>query len=129
MQVQTLCFSGILRDEYEDSSNVAYKNAPKAPRAFEDSEEDKTDSDPYCGGKTNPTFWVNNRRAIKILNYEEQQEDDDIVCIIRRTRKLMGSEAVCKLSKELQVRKQVDFKNDGEDGDIVTDRYTHICGY
>lgn len=82
----------------------------------------------HSGGKSNPTFWVNNRRAIKILNYEEQQEDDDIVCIIRRTRKLMGSEAVCKLSKELQVRKQVDFKNDGEDGDIVTDRDTHIFG-
>ncbi|KAH9362346.1 hypothetical protein HPB48_017998 [Haemaphysalis longicornis] len=48
MRVQIMSFSDIMRDEYKDSCpNVVYKNAPEAPEAFEDYEEDWADSDPY----------------------------------------------------------------------------------
>ncbi|KAH6926112.1 hypothetical protein HPB50_014562 [Hyalomma asiaticum] len=37
-----------MRDEYKDSCpNVVYKSAPEALQAFEDYEEDWTESDPY----------------------------------------------------------------------------------
>ncbi|XP_040069217.1 uncharacterized protein LOC8050598 [Ixodes scapularis] len=75
-----------------------------------------------------PNVWVNNRRAMKILDDEEQQEDDDIMGLMRRKRKRMGSETVRKLGKDLQVKKQLDYDDDGEDDDILTDRETHISG-
>lgn len=278
MRVQIMSFSDIMRDEYKDSCpNVVYKNAPEAPEAFEDYEEDWADSDPYWydtkeegqpagkgrrpGGsnarpredpfgniKTNasqqvgiagrqankgaaiervikegnkpgtllqqaapgqnlsnemdlstflkrdpkklfnttsgkrkvriekeylddspgamasygfgadykddygddafarmpskrmglryraqqrrgdPNAWVSNRRAMKILDDEEQQEDDDIMGLMRRKRKRTGSDAVRRMSKDLQVKKQLDYDDEGEDDDILTDRETHISG-
>lgn len=65
---------------------------------------------------------------MKILDDEEQQEDDDIMGLMRRKRKRMGSETVRKLGKDLQVKKQLDYDDDGEDDDILTDRETHISG-
>lgn len=48
MRVQIMSFSDIMRDEYKDSCpTMVYKNAPEAPEAFEDYEEDWADSDPY----------------------------------------------------------------------------------
>ncbi|CAN7991693.1 unnamed protein product [Ixodes hexagonus] len=75
-----------------------------------------------------PNAWVNSRRAMKILDDEEQQEDDDIMGLMRRKRKRVGSDAVRKLGKDLQVKKQLDYDDDGEDDDILTDRDTHISG-
>ncbi|EEC00447.1 hypothetical protein IscW_ISCW015841 [Ixodes scapularis] len=55
MPAHILSISDILRDEYEDyCPNMAYKNAPEAPEAFEGSEENLTDSDRYrCISKDN----------------------------------------------------------------------------
>ncbi|KAG0422278.1 hypothetical protein HPB47_001882 [Ixodes persulcatus] len=49
--------------------------------------------------------------------------------IIHRTSRRIASKKVCKLSKELQVKKKrLDYDTDSEDGDILTDRITHIYG-
>lgn len=75
-----------------------------------------------------PNVWVNSRRAMKILDDEEQQDDDDIMGLMRRKRKRTGSDTVRKLGKDLQVKKQLDYDDEGEDDDILTDRETHISG-
>lgn len=65
---------------------------------------------------------------MKILDDEEQQDDDDIMGLMRRKRKRTGSDTVRKLGKDLQVKKQLDYDDEGEDDDILTDRETHISG-
>lgn len=75
-----------------------------------------------------PNAWLSSRRAIKILDEEEQQEDDDIMGLMRRKRKRTGSDAVRRMSKDLQVKKQLDYDDEGEEDEILTDRETHISG-
>ncbi|KAH7980856.1 hypothetical protein HPB49_019718 [Dermacentor silvarum] len=75
-----------------------------------------------------PNAWVSSRRAMKILDDEEQQEDDDIMGLMRRKRKRTGSEALRRMSKDLQVKKQLDYDDEGEEDEILTDRETHISG-
>lgn len=75
-----------------------------------------------------PNAWLSSRRAMKILDEEEQQEDDDIMGLMRRKRKRTGSDAVRRMSKDLQVKKQLDYDDEGEEDEILTDRETHISG-
>ncbi|KAH6926113.1 hypothetical protein HPB50_014563 [Hyalomma asiaticum] len=67
-----------------------------------------------------PNAWMSSRRAMKILDEEEQQEDDDD----------MGNDErwVRRMSKDLQVNKQLDYDDEGEEDEILSDRETHISG-
>ncbi|EEC08435.1 hypothetical protein IscW_ISCW005684 [Ixodes scapularis] len=76
-----------------------------------------------------PNVWVNNRRAMKILDDEEQQEDDDIMGLMRRKRKRMGSETcIAKASRgtgcdeDAEMRVQIMSFSD-----IMRDEYKDSC--
>ncbi|XP_075733411.1 uncharacterized protein LOC142775662 [Rhipicephalus microplus] len=75
-----------------------------------------------------PNAWVSSRRAMKMLDDEEQQEDDDIMGLMRRKRKRSGSDALRRMSKDFQVKKQLDYDDEGEEDEILADRETHISG-